>query len=791
MQILHYIQQQLLKQARVRKSLVRQYQVALQLSRSDYSEFPSELLQLNIEMIIRGLLNYAILQTKRDWIFPFWVHRQLDPELPDFVASSQNPLLINTTHRNWTLVGTPTGIYEAIIDPRGLLTPLPREWSLDVWLATDEGMFFPSRAQQASQAIDPVAPRVQTAFQWNGLELRLECFVDTIRRNIDIAFNRATVSNQGSTDARGWLLIALRPFNPEGVGVVDSIDVRSRRIAYVNNVVGVVFSKEPDSILCSNYITGDSASLFRKRDNDGPLSITCSNGLANAAMAFHFDLKPSEETAVDYSVALASEAELRQQPAKQTWRVPLEKRRLMFQHKWNAELARGAQFHFADQHLQHLFDTSRLTLLQLHDGDMITPGPFLYHHFWFRDAVQMVRALDLLGFDRRARQVLDRFPRRQAANGFFLGPEGEWDSNGAVLWSVYQHYRLTHSHFWLEDYFPYLLKGARWIQQMLRTAKHEKGLTAGLMPPSLSAEHFGPVDQYFWDTFWSVAGLISMSHLAIALGKHKIASEMSKASYACLEALRSVLKTIEQRLGYSVIPSTPHRSFDESAIGSVCAVYPLELHQHIAPYAQETVRHLVDRYVGEKGFYHPIFHSGYNPYLTLQLAHSLLYLGDDVRAWNVAQTIFRQASGTFSFPEAIHPRTGGGTMGDGHHGWVAAEIILFLRDSVLRESEQSLLLLQSAGPLAAPGRDLRIDNAPTAFGAMSFALTFESERKATFSFSPRFFPGHSPRTVHLVLSFPAARIVPVVPSHVLRVERNGNSTVIICSSEVRTLFIEL
>ena len=57
----------------------------------------------------------------------------------------------------------------------------------------------------------------------------------------------------------------------------------------------------------------------------------------------------------------------------------------------------------------------------------------------------------------------------------------------------------------------------------------------------------------------------------------------------------------------------------------------------------------------------------------MHIAHSLLLLGDVRGAWEVADTILHQAKPPYSFPEAMHPRSGGGSMGDGHHGWAAAE----------------------------------------------------------------------------------------------------------------------
>jgi hypothetical protein len=49
------------------------------------------------------------------------------------------------------------------------------------------------------------------------------------------------------------------------------------------------------------------------------------------------------------------------------------------------------------------------------------------------------------------------------------------------------------------------------------------------------------------------------------------------------------------------------------------------------------------------------------------------------------------ASPTGQWPEAIHPFTGGGCMGDGQHGWAAAEWVLMIRNLFVREEGDRLI----------------------------------------------------------------------------------------------------
>jgi len=783
-----YILEKALRQLNVSESSLKQLEVVTNLSDVNGRGFPKELFELSFPMVTRGLLNFAVLQMRRDWVYPFWVHRQLDPKSESFVARSQNPLLINTTHRNWTAIGTPTGFYEAIVDPRGLATPLPREWSIDVWLLTPQAIFFPSLSNEVRQSFDVNSPRVVTRFNFGDIELGMEHFVGSTNHHLEVLFGRVFVKVAHTVSPlQASLYVCVRPFNPEGVAPIHSIEIKSRRFVYVDKTLGVVFAEAPTITFLSNGSRGDLSSTLRDfcKNNSKETSILCKDGLAHSASAFDFTLMPNKEEAVCYSVALAAPKKLRQSSVRLTWRVSSTKRREKHESSWSSETRSGTRYQFADQHLQNIFDASRSTLLMFHDGNFISPGPYIYHHFWFRDATMMVNALDALGFGKRSQQVIDAFSQRMTRKGFFSGPDGEWDSNGAVLWTFYQHYLKTDSIVWLRESYNDLLKAARWIKQMRSKSNN------GLMPPSLSAEHLGTVDQYFWDSFWSLAGIKSFVRIARILKKKEEELEFLHESRSFEDAILRLLQTIEYESGKPFIPAAVMRGFDESAIGSICSIYPLRLFEGRLPHQKATIEALRQRFVDSRGFLHPFIHSGYNPYLTLQLAHSFLFLNNKTTAWEVADTVFRACQPPYSLPEAIHPKTGGGCMGDGHHGWSAAEIILFVRDCLIREENTSLSLLQDAGRLVEKGKPFAMENAPTSFGKVSLGLTFESERRARAEFSASFFSDRIPLHINIYFPFSVRRIIAPSPQHIIGVEGEDGITRVRCNSQVATLFLEL
>jgi len=786
-----YILEQALRRLQLPESSIKQFQLAGKFSDVEGKGFPKELFLLSTPVIVRGLLNFAVLQMRSDWLYPFWVHKQLDPKSESYIPRAQNPLLVNITHRNWTMVGTLNGFHEAIVDPTGLATPLPREWSIDTWLVVEDKVFFPSRTGGGEQTTETMFPCITTRFSVNGIGLTLEHFAAPTNHGFDVLFAKSSVTNNSGKRKSGALCIAIRPFNPEGVALISSIEFKHPRIAHVNKSAGIVFAETPDRIFCSSLQNGDLARHLEQRTiamlaEGSTASSHCDRGLAHAVAAFTFDLAPGEERSVHYSAALEDEVAIRRRGTKQTWRVSFEKRKADQQTKWEKELSTGAQFEFADKKLQAMFEASRLALVELSDADFISPGPFLYHHFWYRDATPMIRALDVLGFYKRSRQVIDAFPERLTSDGFFRGPDGEWDSNGAVLWTVHQHFLLNRQHLWLKNWYPYLKRAAQWI------ARKRKQAGNGLIPASLSAEHLGTVDQYYWDTFWSLGGLKAFVKIAATLGMRSDEQIFDEEVRAFEESIMQSLLHVERRVGEKIIPATPDRSFDESAVGSISSMYPLEIFDGRLHHLTNTLRRLEAEYVDDKGFFHPIIHSGYNAYLTLQIAHSFFILGDVAKAWEVADTVFKQAVPPYSLPEAIHPRTGGGVMGDGHHGWAAAEIVLFLRSCMVKEENGVISLFKgNANRLIQKGKNIRMKNVPTSFGVISCSLLFNDEGSAVIHFEGNFGGDPLPAAIEIHLPFAVKNVAASSPDHISAKTVDETTSLVRCSPKVRTLFIKL
>jgi hypothetical protein len=245
---------------------------------------------------------------------------------------------------------------------------------------------------------------------------------------------------------------------------------------------------------------------------------------------------------------------------------------------------------------------------------------------------------------------------------------------------------------------------------------------AGLLPSGFSAEHLGPNDFYYWDDFWAVAGLKAAAFLCARYKSNDEAVYFEKESCVLLESINQSLKKVDVRLKRPAMPASPYRRLDSGAIGSLAASYPLRIFEQNDPRILGTTDFLMKNCLVHGGFFHDMTHSGINPYLTLHLAQALLRAGDP-RYFGLMTAVAKLASPTGQWPESIHPRTGGGCMGDGQHVWAAAEWVMIVRNCFVRE-EGSRLILCSGIPRIwlEKNQTIAFGPAPTLFGDIQISI---------------------------------------------------------------------
>jgi putative flippase GtrA len=665
---------------------------------------PTELLRSGVVLHARGLMNSFAIQHNLDWIWPYWVECQYNPRNEAFIPRSFSLTQINLTHRNWTALGVPDSNECSIVDPRGLVTPCYDGWSLDAWIISAEGgPLIPSRLAAVSQKL----------VMDGGLCIITKSHFDKLRLQTKAQVIGSAQSSvceirvEGIAHQAAWLVISLRPYNPEGVSFIHDIALLENRMGWqVNRKDLVYFNIPPERCELSYYHQGDVYSrLFLQEDKK---EIFCRVGLASAAAVYNLEAGQAREVAVSVPLTKNKIENESYSDGRNTSRCA-----------WEESLAEECALQIPDDTFKFLYEAAVRTMV-LHSPGEVYPGPYIYRRFWFRDAAFILHGLLCAGFKRRVARALECFRSRQTMQGYFLSQEGEWDSNGEALWIIRQYCEMTGNtppNEWKES----IRKAGRWICKK-RLSADLKFEHAGLLPAGFSAEHLGPTDFYYWDDFWAVAGLKAAAFLCSAYKDNEEAVYFEKESRELLESIDQSLKKVNVRLKRPAIPASPYRRLDTGAIGSLAAGYPLRLFDHNDGRILDTVDFLMEKCLVKGGFFHDMTHSGINPYLTLHLAQVLLRAGDP-RYFDLMSAVANLATSTGQWPEAIHPRTGGGCMGDGQHVWAAAEWVLMVRNCFVRE-EANRLVLCSGIPRIWLEKDQTISfgPAPTLFGDIRITI---------------------------------------------------------------------
>ena len=639
---------------------------------------PIELLRAGMLFHARGLVNTKAIQNNLDWVWPYWVERQFNPADPSFIPRAFSFSHINLTHRNWTAVGVPDVPFFPIVDPRGLVTPQFDGWSLDFWFIPEYGpVLLPSKLERLTQTLSLTdTPAIGTS---RTMEIRSVAERDGVALESVVCVTLAggepecCVRVHANGAGGGAIAVALRPYNPEGVSFIKTIDVRAdRRSWLVNGRNEIIFDRAPAKHLLSTYAAGDV--LLRLSEDIGATSVSCPVSMATAVALF--PLAGFESQPCGIRVPIYNELEPRRRPV------------VGVTENWTEAIAPLARLRVADASVQRLYDLAVANLV-LHAPREVYPGPYTYKRFWFRDAVFILNALLSLGGVERTRRALQEFAPRQRMDGYFLSQEGEWDSNGEALW-FYRRFATLTGEPLPEEWLRAVAKGARWITKKRIPAKPPRA-ESGLLPAGFSAEHLGPNDFYYWDDFWGVAGLRAAAGL-LREADPRLAEKLASEAGEFLTTIQRSFPSGPRRRFPGAIPASLHRRMDSGAVGSLVADYPLQLFARGDPGITRTANYLCENHLQSGGFFQDMIHSGINAYLTLHLAQVRLRAGEISAAWALMDSVRALASPTGQWPEAIHPLTLGGCMGDGQHIWAAAEWLMLVRNLFVREEAGALVI---------------------------------------------------------------------------------------------------
>lgn len=677
--------------------------------------FPPELVEQGLGFALTGLTNTFAFQGHAAWVLPWWAEQQLRPDSEAFIPSGVNVLTANLTHRNWTALAERGAPWKAMVDPCGMLTPRAFGPSWLPCLETPAGRWIPSRlgASSLEQGLaDGWRPRVLTRYRvqeglaWTGEAAPLRAG----GRDWVVWTHRLRWSGEGDLEAA--FTLGLRPYNVLTLGPVFRSRVKGP-LWSVNRQAAMLLSRAPDAAW---FGKGREDPLLGPEPEAPPARGRARDGWLGGAARWRVRLRPGEAWELEARVL-----------------VPAEEGRIRWRSLDLAEVARAAPapdpgdaplgFRCAREDLVTAVRALAGRLAAFDNGGHFAPGAFFYNHAWLRDGAFLALAHDLWGLHGPVAAKEARWMDAQRWAGHFSSHSGEWDGTGQTLVTWTHHALLSGDPGVLARNWRRFARGARWLARARRRGP-EGSAHAGLLPAGLSAEHFGPNDHYYWDNFWALAGLERLHGALGAWGEAPPAAlrfrDWLGREAAAYRALLEAGTAAQAARHGGLLPASPYRHPDAAGIGTLAALDPLDLGLG-GGWARANADDLLAHWVREGLFYQPIIHTGANPYLTAQLARALQALGDP-RWADLLEGILAAATPTFAWPEAIHLRTGGGCMGDGDHGWAAAEALALVRRALVREQAGRLLLLPGTPEAWWRGGALALEDAPTAAGRLTFAL---------------------------------------------------------------------
>src|SRR5437899_1691129 len=268
----------LMGRLRITDDVVRYLSTFQRLGETVEVQLPGELIPVGARTVFRALRTRAAAQLGVDWVWPHWLERQVDPTSAAFIPRGHLPFLANVTRRNWTAVGNVASPWEAVVDPRGLVTPWFDGWSLDWWIGADDRWHFPSRELNVRQSLMRDSPVVETAMRVPG--------GDAVQRVYAVQADEelAVVEVENRSSVPFAVAFGVRPYNPEGLAVVERIALLDRTVT-VDGRPAVLFPRLPPAMAGSTFHDGDCvATVTRGQAGPGlPRPLRCEAGLAQAA----------------------------------------------------------------------------------------------------------------------------------------------------------------------------------------------------------------------------------------------------------------------------------------------------------------------------------------------------------------------------------------------------------------------------------------------------------------------------------------------------------------------------
>ena len=676
----------------------------------------------------QGLMNGKIILPNHKAIWPLWVGNQLNVNSPTATPSGI-PLFLNHTQRNWTALSSP-GIREmAIVDPQGLITPLEKGWSLEAWIANSSKVISPSQLKSINQTFDPVTKTVTTKYSINEVEIEQSCFFSTTSNSQQALFNQIRITNTSSSALKLSILLAIRPYNPEGFSPIYDCQYLTSNAMIINRKLGLVLDQKPSNVVCLNHEDGDVSNCYGKWEMI--LSRHCTKGMGSAYIDYHLSIPATKSTTISCKLPTDSKGQLIQVGTKllpQLQKKQLEDHLALLHKKpYESEHQKMVQkqsipnstlteIQLPDTKLTTLIKQSIVHLQHFKSHKTIRSQSFDTQKLSLKDFYFILKGFLAMNATDDSKELLNSLHKMLHLKYSSLSIN---DLSFALL-SIYDYFQSTHHYTCLETYHKLILKTSKKLIQKCQSFYHfEEKLWYSIFRPNLDLDDCSIDHPLITQLFWALSALSKSHHLLSAIKDKKNAQLIERSAQQLNFFTSRIIETMSEKASISKLQ---FNDLNPHFIPSLIGIYPLDTLEKFPTFKTKLLNNLSSHINDNNVYFHPYGHTGYSVSYNCNLG--LAYLKTNKKTClPILEWIKTAASNTGTWPEIINIQTMQGCNGDGHHVLSHAWFLTFIQQLLACESGSDLILTKEL-PLQYfdPAKTIQVTQLNTYFGPITFTL---------------------------------------------------------------------
>jgi hypothetical protein len=389
---------------------------------------------------------------------------------------------------------------------------------------------------------------------------------------------------------------------------------------------------------------------------------------------------------------------------------------------WRNLMAKAARIQVPCEKATQAMLASHVCQLLVSDHGVLHGGEGFYDEFYIRDGAYQVLELEEAGLFDAARKTMEAYLRAQRPDGRFETQKNQFDANGQAVWVLWQFWKITGDHAWLKRAYPQMRRAAEWTMQARRQAPADSPF-AGVLPNAVADGEF------LWDgkhhivgyDVWNLRGLLCTADAARELGERADVQRFQQEA----EDYRRAIDAAWQKTGLPWFP--PSWEKVGTHWGNTEVLWPTELFAKddarvTALLAEVRQRHgggFCEGAIRWTGSKEPAIH----PYMSSYTTMSSLVRGEHDKFVEEFYWYLLHSTAAHAFPEGIFYGRRFAWSDTIPHATGAANYAFLLRHALIHEEGNELhLLLGMPDWWLEPGKEIRIDRAPTHFGVLGLRL---------------------------------------------------------------------